>query len=355
MAVKSKTDSLSLFRTYYQELKSATDLKPVYFFYGDEIFLADMLQDLIEKLIPDGVRDFNLDLLYGGEVTAAKVLNIAASYPMMSDRRIVIVRDFMKLNQTGEGEGVAEFIPYLENPNPSTLLCLIDSKHPDKRSQLGKLISSGGTSGQFGVAGFEKVEQNQLPDWILKWTRHSHKRKIEEDAAWLLAELTGPDLKLLSTEIEKLCTFVDSGSAIKKEHVKKVTESYREYDIIKLKNAVVARDLDRSLKIAEQMLQKSDNSTGEIFKTVGFFYFLFSNIWKICKLREMGLDKSQMRQQLGISNFALNLNYNEASRFKLNEMPVIFEALLDADRSLKGFSTMTPPDILLLLIKRITG
>ncbi|TVQ65643.1 MAG: DNA polymerase III subunit delta [Balneolaceae bacterium] len=352
---RNRSESLNTFRTFYQELKSQSNLKPVYYLYGDEIFLVDMLQELIENIIPEGIRDFNMDLIYGGETTADRVLNIAASYPMMSDRRVVIVRDFLKLNQSAGGEGIADFIPYLKNPSPTTILCLIDQKHPDKRSQLGKLISSAEKSGKFGVAGFEKVDQNQLPDWIMKWARHSHKREMAEDAAWLLSELTGPDLKLLSTEIDKLCTFVDSDSIIKKEHVKKVTESYREYDILELKNAVIARDLNQSLRISEQMLQRSNNSTGEIFKTVGFFYFLFSNIWKICKLRDSGLDKSQMKEQLGLSNFAFNLNYSEASRFHLNEMPAIFEAILDADRSLKGFSTMNPPDILLLLIKRITG
>lgn len=346
---------MKLFRTFYQELKGGDHLKPVYYLYGEEIFLVDMLQELVEKLVPDGVKDFNLDLIYGGETTPEKVLNMASSYPMMAERRVVIVRDFLKLNQSQEGDGIAEFIPYLKNPSPTTLLCLIDQKHPDKRSQLGKLISTGEKSGQIGVAGFEKVDQNQLPEWILKWTSHSHKRQMNEDAAWLLAELTGPDLKLLSTEIDKLCTFVDSDSVITKEHVKKVTESYREYDIIELKNAIIARDTDKSLQIAEQMLLKSNNSTAEIFKTVGFFYFLFSNIWKICRLREMGLEKSQMMEKLGISSFAFNLNYSEASRFHLNEMPAIFEAILDADRSLKGFSTMPQTDILLLLIKRITG
>ena len=104
------------------------------------------------------------------------------------------------------------------------------------------------------------------------------------------------------------------------------------------------------------MLLKSNNSTGEIIKTVGFFYSVFSSIWQICRLTEKGLNKQQVQDQLNIrSSYIFNIQYQEASRFRLAEMPHIFEALLDADSAAKGFSTLDTPSIFLLLIKRIIG
>lgn len=315
-----------------------------------------MIQDEIEKLIPEEQKDFNFDLIYGGESNPANVLNIAGSYPMMAEKRIVIVRDFLKLAEGAEGDGIKEFTGYFENPNPTTILCLIDAKFPDKRRDPGKYLNKNKDNGKFAIHEFQKIDERNLPDWIIDWTRHEHKREIKPDAAQILVQLVGQDLKLLSSEIDKLCTFVDTSEPVEIRHVKKITQSYRDFNVIELKNAVIQRNLDQALRIAEQMLLKSNNSTGEIIKTVGFFYSVFSNIWQICRLSEKGLTKQQVQNQLNIrSNYIFNIQFEEASRFRLAEMPTIFEALLDADSASKGFSTLDTPSIFLLLIKRIIG
>ena len=352
-----KNNSLDTFRSLYNSLRKGEAIKRVYYLYGEESFLIDMLQDEIEKLIPEEQKDFNFDLIYGNESNPAQVLNIASSYPMMADKRIVIVRDFMKLDENAEGEGIREFTGYFENPNPTTILCLIDTKFPHRGREPGKtLTKKDKETDQFAIHEFEKIDERNLSDWIIDWTRHAHRRQINPEAARILGQLVGPDLKLLSSEIDKLCTFVDTSKSIDVEHVKKITQSYRDYNVIELKNAVIQRDLDQALRIAEQMLLKSNNSTGEIIKTVGFFYSVFSSIWQICRLTEKGLNKQQVQDQLNIrSSYIFNIQYQEASRFRLAEMPHIFEALLDADSAAKGFSTLDTPSIFLLLIKRIIG
>ena len=347
--------SLDTFRALYKSIKKGESLKPVIFLYGEESFLIDMIQEEIEKLVPDEMKDFNFDLLYGAETTSEKAVGIARSYPMMADRRVVIIREFQKLDNAERGT-ILDFLEYFKSPNPSTLLCLIDEKFPDKRRDPGKYLSSKEAGNHTGIYQFNKIHENNLPDWIIDWTRHSHRMVINPAAAHLLAQLVGADLKVLSTEIEKLCTFVDTSLEIGTDHVKKITESYREYNVVELKEAVISRDLYRSLKIAEQILQQSNNNTAEVIKTVGFFYTVFSNIWQICRLRERGLSKQEVQTQLGVKNsYAFNHQYRESLNFTLAELPQIFEALLDADSAIKGFSTLDTSSIFLLLIKRITG
>lgn len=351
-----KGQTLQTFRNLYKDIKNGQFNKPVYYLFGNEMFLIDLIQDEIDKLLPTGQKDFNFDLLYAGETTPDKVLNIAGSFPMMSERRIVIVRDFLKFDDPPDGNRCIEFLDYLKQPNPSTTLCLIDRKFPDRRRELGKYIKSKNVSDPIGVYEFSSIPESELTEWVINWAKYSHQRKISVQAAQLLSHLVGQDLKLLSTEIEKLCTFVDSKSTIDEKDVKKITESYREFNVLELKEAVISRDLEKSLMIAEQMLLKSNNSTGELFKTVGFFYSVFSNIWQICRFREKGLNKDQIREQLGEKRtYFFNIQFSEASNFHLSEMSNIFEALLDTDRSLKGFSTLDNPTIFFLLIKRIVG
>lgn len=349
----AKQTSIDLFRDAFRELKNQKELRPVYYLHGDEDFFKDLLQEEIEKLVPPEQKDFNFDLVYGSESTPAKVLGIAQSYPMMADRRVVIVKDFLKLGEKTEDGELNDFADYLKQPNSSCLLCLIDDRFPDKRTGLGKELNKSKHVQEYK---FDTVPDYQLPDWIADWTKNIHKREIDPAAAHVLGQMAGPDLKRLSTELEKVCTFVDTSERIQIEHIKKISGSYRDYSVIELKSAVVSRNLDQALGISERMLHHNNYSVGEVIKTLGFFYIVFSNIWQICRLTERGLSKQQVQNELGIkSSYKFNAQWNEASRFKLAEMPRIFEALLDADRAAKGFGTLDTSSIFLLLIKRIIG
>lgn len=306
------------------------------------------------RLVDASQADFNVDLLYGNEVSPERVLSIARSYPMMSEFRVVVVRDFSALKGGSREDGdISDLIPYLEQPNPGTILCLIDTKSPDKRTNLGKALTK---STHVFSRSFDKLPDYQLPEWTEGWVRSQYKREIEPGAARILSQLVGNDLQLLSTELEKVCTFVDTSEKISEDAVKKIIGSYREYSVIELKDALLERDLEGSLKIAEQMLLKSNTDTGEVIRTVGFLFTVFGNIWQIRRLLEKGSSKSSIQQELGIRNdWYFNQLWKDASAFSLAEMPQVFEALLAADMAAKGYSTLDTTSILLLLIKRITG
>ncbi|MDZ7659174.1 DNA polymerase III subunit delta [Fodinibius sp.] len=351
----AKKTSIEIYSEVLQELKSE-DRKPVYFFYGEEEFFLDKLQEVVEGLIPDDQKDFNFDLLYGRDVTPEKVLSIIRSYPMMAEQRVVILRDFKELSGYGvQAEGyqgeINDLIPYLEQPNPTTLFVCIDSKKPSGRSKIGKAFKK-----HSGFYEFEEVPDYRLPDWIMSWAKKHHNKKIEPPAAQMLSQYVGNSLQLLSTEIDKVCTFVDTSDTITESEIKKIIGLYREYSVFELKDAVFDRNLEEALFIAEQMLQHSKANTGEIIRSVGFFYNVFSNIWQIRRLAGQGNSKKQVQNTLGINNnWYFNKLWKDASAFQLADMPRIFEALLDADRASKGFTKMDPSTILLLMIKRIIG
>ena len=354
----AKKTSIEFYKETLNSIRETNNRSPVYFLYGEETFFLDLLQGEIIKLVPKEQRDFNLDLLYGSESTPQQIVGIAKSFPMMSELRIVIVRDFRKLgdNLSETGEKLNDLIPYLENPNPSTLLVFIDEKRPDKRTTFGQMLSGKSKGKNIHVQNFDKLPDYRLPDWVNDWAYHTYKIKFDPEAAQILTQLAGNKLQLLSTEIDKVCTFVDSKGRVTIDDVKKIIGSYREYSVIELKEAVIDRDLDKSLSIVEQMLLKSNADTGEVIRTVGFFYSVFSNIWQIRRLLEKGMNKSRIQQEMGVnSNWYFNQLWKDASNYRLSEMPQIFEALLDADRAVKGYSTLDTSTILLLLIKRIVG
>ncbi len=352
----ARKNSIKTYKRALNELTSPEKQKPIYYFCGEENFFLAKLQDAAENLIPEDQKDFNFDLIYARDKSPEQVLGIVRSFPMMAERRLVIVRDFLSLNvdsyhQTGRGGGLEDFIPYLEQPNPSTLLVLFDEKKPHGSSKLGRTLKK---NKNVGFYEFEEVKDNLLPDWVMEWTKQHHGKKINPEAAQMMAQLVGNSLQLLSTEIDKVCTFVDTSDRIEKEDVKKITDSYREYSVYELKDALFSKNLDQCLHISEQMLQHSKANTGEVIGTVAFFYSVFSNVWQIRRLAAAGNSKQQVQEAMGVSsNWYFNKLWNDASAFDLSDMPRIFEALLDADSAAKGFTKMDPATILFLMIRRI--
>lgn len=69
-------------------------ISPVYLLHGEETYLIeDTLAEMIEVLVPKGVRDFNLDVFSNPDVSVNEVLSIADTYPVMAERRVVVVKD----------------------------------------------------------------------------------------------------------------------------------------------------------------------------------------------------------------------------------------------------------------------
>ncbi len=349
-------NSIKKYQKALKELTDSVNRKPVYYFCGDESFFLDHLQQKAESLVPEEHKDFNLDVIYAREKEPEEVLGIIRSFPMMAEKRVVIVRDFLSLNitsyqKTGSGGGLDIFVSYFEQSNPSTLLVLIDVKKPNGRTKIGKAIKKGKSVGYYE---FKEVKEYLLPDWIISWTKSHHKKTMEPKAAQILAQLVGSNLQILSTEIDKASTFVDTSEQITTADIKKILHSYKKYSVFELKDAVLKRDLNQSLFIVEQMLQHSKNTAGEVIRSVGFFYNVFSNIWQIRWLSSKGKTKKEVQQALAVnSNWYFNQLWNDASNFELADMPRVFEALVDADSAAKGFTKMDPSSIFLLMVKRI--
>ena len=75
----------------------------LYLFFGEEIFVKDMYLEKMKSFIPDGgFADFNSVYLEAGDMTPDKIDDALNSFPMMSDKKLVMIKDsgiFKSANQ----------------------------------------------------------------------------------------------------------------------------------------------------------------------------------------------------------------------------------------------------------------
>jgi DNA polymerase III delta subunit len=69
-------------------------ISPVYLFHGDETYLIEStISDMIESLVPQSARQFNLDIFSSPDVSVDEIISIADTYPVMAERRVIVAKN----------------------------------------------------------------------------------------------------------------------------------------------------------------------------------------------------------------------------------------------------------------------
>ena len=180
----------------------AGNIKPIYFFMGEEPYYIDKLTDFIEQnVLQEHERDFNQSILYGRDVTMEDVIGSAKRFPMMADRQVVVVREAQELSRH-----IDKLEAYAENPQPTTVLVFAYKyKTLDKRKRVTKLLDKVGV-----VYESKKLYENQVGDWI-KRVLSGQGYNIEPKAAAILVEFLGTDLSKINNELDKLKIILPKG------------------------------------------------------------------------------------------------------------------------------------------------
>lgn len=261
------------FKSLQQQIKNK-DFKPVYLLQGEEPLFIDMLtKALQENVLEDHERDFNETVLYGKEADVMAVIAEAKGYPMMSERRLVLIREAQELKEIDLLES------YLENPTPTTVLVLAHKyKKVDSRKKVAKLFSKAGV-----VFTSDKVKEYQLVDWITKYVA-SINYQISSKAALLLADSIGNDLSRIASELDKLSIILEKGTTINEIHIEENIGISKDYNMFELSSAVQQNDYLKAMKIITYF--KHNPKSGPLVVIIGSLYNLFSQLMKIHYLQD---------------------------------------------------------------------
>ncbi len=195
--------------------------EPLYFIWSEEsLFLEQVLAKALEVVITSSSKDFNYDVFYSSD-TAQNILNVAETLPVMSPRRLVVLKDFHRFSSSN----IKAMVPYLKNPCKSTCMIILSSKEPKHKLDINWQIYP------------LKIRENDIPAWLRQ--KVSGKGiKITENGIDYLIDLVGPDIGLLNIEIEKLA--LSGLKVIDSKDIASFTGMMREYTSFDLVDAIIA-------------------------------------------------------------------------------------------------------------------
>ena len=78
---------------------SRGEYRDIYVLMGDEPYYIDLIANrLIDALLDETQKDFDLSIIYGRDVTVKDVVMLARQYPMLSKKRVVCLREAQDCN-----------------------------------------------------------------------------------------------------------------------------------------------------------------------------------------------------------------------------------------------------------------
>ena len=182
-----------------QELKTAIragELRRLYIFHGEEVFLLQHYLGQVKKLLIDELTEsFNFHRLNNETFDMQSFADAVENLPMMAEHTMVQVDeiDLFKLNEADRTRA-AEILSDI--PDYCTVVFTYETVawKPDKRQKkLWDAISDNGA-----VVEFAKQDQKDLIAWV---TRHftAKNKKISTDLCAYLIDITGGTMTALST------------------------------------------------------------------------------------------------------------------------------------------------------------
>lgn len=255
--------------TYSDIMKDlkARKFYPIYYLMGDEPYYIDQLTNyLLDNVLSEVEKDFNLDVLYGADVDINGIINTARRYPMMSEYRLVVVKEAQVV------KGMENLSIYLQKPLNSTILVICHKNGSlDKRKKVASDISKVGV-----LFDSKRLKESQLPQFINNYVAQKD-LKIDSKATELMADFVGSDLSRMAGELDKLIITHPKGQEfITPEQIEKNIGISKDYNNIELRNALIQKDILKANKIIKYF--EDNPKSNPIQVTLGFLFSFFSNL-----------------------------------------------------------------------------
>jgi DNA polymerase-3 subunit delta len=281
-------------------------------------------------------------VLYGKEANVQEIIGHAKRYPMMAEKQVVVIKEAQDLSRS-----IEQFIPYAENPQPSTALVLCYKyKKLDKRKKLYKVIQEGGGL----VFESKKLYENQVSEWIRKILLGKGYR-ISHKAAILLVEFLGTDLSRIHNELEKLQLVLAKNHEITPEDIEEHIGISKDYNNFELKKAIGERNAKKATRIINYFAQNPRDNPFVV--TISLLSTFFSQLLQYHGLKDHS--PKNVAGVLRINPYFVSEYQTAARNYPMKEASQIMSYLRELDMKGKGVGAqnMSQTELLKELLVKI--
>src|SRR3989339_451202 len=278
------------FKTKLKTLKKTT-ISPIYLFYGDEDYLKNEIISSIESItIEPSTKDFNYNVFYFGDknnsdTSMETVLQSANSYPFISDKKLVIVKNINKLPESQD----SLLETYIDNPSKTTCLILVGGEKLPKRVLFTKIES------EYPTVNFYHLFESDICRWIVEEVKY-FKKNISNSATQMLLDITGENLADIKREIDKLVLYAEENTEITIEDVEICCGHFKENTIFELLPVLAAKKINTVIEILTNLL---NNGVSE-FAILSTIADRYKKYFKFYEISDTGANEWEATTRAGV-------------------------------------------------------
>lgn len=302
----------------FSELKKSLQdgVKPIYQIYGKDAFLREnALRLLKEGNLSE--PDLNLTNYLGQDVKEDVISfsNAVRSYPFMSDKRFIVVREYYP---TQKELSSATLKPLFNEPEEMTVIVIINDKKCEALSKLSTVVS----------VDCEKAEEELIVRWI---RAEGVKNKVifNKEACLELVEYCSYDMTKISSETQKLISYVGEGGEVTPNEISEITTKDTEFEIYELTNFIAENKRFEAFNALKEMLNKNQDKQ-KLFVSL---YYHFRRLLHASISRSTD---SELAISLGTKEFAIKKAKQQAKKFTPKRLKEICDKLSFYDGAFKS-------------------
>jgi DNA polymerase-3 subunit delta len=304
-------------------------LLPVYFVSGDEPLQMMEVTDAIRaRALAEGCERTVLEVARGfdwGELARA-----GAEMSLFSSRRLIELR----LGDQSPGrEGADALVAWAGSP-PQDNVLLATSGKLDGRTRQGRWYKA--LEGAGAVIELWPVEPARLPAWIAQRVERAG-RRIERDAAEIIAQRVEGNLLAAAQEIDKLLLLV-SGKSISAEDVQRAVADSARFDAFALVDAGLLGDAPRGVRTLRGLRQEGH----ELPAVLGAVMWELRNVCSMVFEMAAGSSRDEVMSQHGVWQQRRARVTAALRRLDRNAAGRLLVEAARVDRAIKGMDQADP-------------
>lgn len=323
-----------------KESSKPLDLKPVYYIYGAEDYLAEeALNEIKSSSLKGGFESMNYHAYDGKSASPEDVISVASTFPAFSERRVVVLKNAESIKAAQE----KEYYEYIKNPSPfACLVFMSGTAKIDKSADFFRLLDKKGYLKACG-----RLHERDLLLWIKKEAKGQGK-EITDTVARKLLLIAGDRLREVKGELDKIILFAGEKRTVDDSDVEEAGLDCREETIFNLSDAIGSKDLKRALKVFGKV------SGEEPVKVLGAISRQIRILLKLKALIKKGVIGPRLAGAVGVPPFHLEGYVKRSRCFTERELKNAILTLKAADTDLKT-GRMPGKFILSRLIMNLCG
>lgn len=305
---------------FLKMLKENQLLQAYLFLGGESLFHEELLEAVVQQLLPETEREFNLARFDATTVSSGELAANLETGSLFGNLRIIQLTNFENASREVEAAVLKGFSQLPQGVHLFISALKLDGRKKNHQ-ELQKHIT---------VVDCNKLTNADLPLWI----RQRAKRmglELTSEQARLVGERTNGDLLRVRTELEKLAIYAGQTQKITNAELEALLPGGPEPDIFGLIDAVAARNPKLGLPRLEELLDSGENE----LKILATLARQFRNIAAAVEAKQRGMTSRALAGFLGINPYVAEKSFGQARHFSLFELQKVLDRLLQADYRIK--------------------